>query len=411
MNKTFYLKIKFLSLVSLLFTSAIILAASGPGDRAYWVKTMITIADPVLSSLSNNTLRKHMPVETTTEGSSRGREKVSHLEALGRTVCGIAPWLELDSEAGKEGQLREKYLQMTLAAIKNAVDSTSPDFLGFTVDRQNLVDAAFLAEGFLRAPKKLWGGLDQQTQELIIQSMKATRIFKPIESNWLLFSATIEAFLYKFTGSCNFAVIDYALTRFDEWYKGDAWYGDGKAFHFDYYNSLVIHPMLYDVLCHIRSYSPEYQKKFELISLRLSRHADQLERLISPEGTYPVIGRSLAYRFGVFHALSQSALLKILPKHSSPAQVRSALTAVIKRQITKQGTFDKNGFLLLGFAGHQPELAETYISTGSLYLCTAVFLPLGLSATDEFWQGKPADWTSKKAWDGKRVQIDHAIKN
>jgi len=411
MNKTFFLNIRLLSLVSMIMLSAIVLLASGRDDRAYWVKTMITIADPVLINMSNQTLKKNMPVETTKEGSSRGREKVSHLEALGRTVCCIAPWLELVTEPGKEGQLREKYLQLTLSSIKNAVDSTSADFIGFTVDRQNLVDAAFLAEGFLRAPEKLWGGLNKQTQELIIKSMKATSIFNPNESNWLLFSATIEAFLYKFTGTCNFEVIDYALKRFDEWYKGDAWYGDGKAFHFDYYNSLVIHPMLYDVLCQIRTLTPEYQQKFELVSIRLSRHADQLERLISPEATYPLIGRSLAYRFGVFHALSQSALLKLLPEHTSPAQVRSALTAVIKRQISRKGTFDKKGFLTLGFAGHQTGLAETYISTGSLYLCTAVFLPLGLPATDTFWQGETTPWTSKKAWKGKQVEIDHAIKN
>jgi len=371
---------------------------------------MIKIVDPVLSNLSNSTLILNMPVETTTEGSSRGREKVSHLEALGRTVCGIAPWLELGSDGSNEGKLREKYIQLTLAGLKNAVDSTSPDFLSFTVDRQALVDAAFLAEGFLRAPNQLWKRLDQKTQSLLIQSFKATRQFKPLESNWLLFSATIEAFLYQFTGTCNFETIDYALERFELWYKGDGWYGDGAKFHFDYYNSLVIHPMMYDVLDVIKDVSPQYTALYHLQSERLKRHADQLERMISPEGTYPAIGRSLVYRFGAFHALSQAALLKVLPEHTNPAQVRSALTAVIKRQINQKGTFDKNGWLTLGFVGHQPNLAESYISTGSLYLCTAVFLPLGLPANDEFWVGKSEAWTNKKAWQGSQIKIDKALK-
>jgi hypothetical protein len=379
-------------------------------ERNFWIQSMIQIADPVLTNLSNNTLRASMPVETTSEGSSRGREKVSHLEALGRTVCGIAPWLELNADKSKEGRLREKYLQITLKALKNAVDSTSPDFMGFTVDRQNLVDAAFLAQGFLRAPAKLWCGLDKQTQELMIRSMLSTRQFKPLESNWLLFSATIEAFLYRFTGTCNFETIDYALKRFAEWYKGDSWYGDGAAFHFDYYNSLVIHPMLYDVLNAVKTASPEYQKWFDVQTVRLTRHADQLERMISPEGTYPAIGRSLVYRFGAFHALSQAALLNKLPEHLRPAQARSALTAVIQKQIAQKGTFDKKGWLTLGFAGHQPNLAESYISTGSLYLCSAVFLPLGLPATDEFWTTKPEAWTNKKAWKGEKVTIDKALK-
>ena len=42
--------------------------------------------------------------------------------------------------------------------------------------------------------------------------------------------------------------VDYALRQHEQWYKGDGAYGDGPAFHWDYYNSFVIHPMLLDVL-------------------------------------------------------------------------------------------------------------------------------------------------------------------
>ena len=40
--------------------------------------------------------------------------------------------------------------------------------------------------------------------------------------------------------------------------------------------------------------------------------------------------------------------------------------------------FDKDGWLVLGFNGHQPECADGYTSTGSLYMATLSFLPLGL---------------------------------
>ena len=46
-----------------------------------------------------------------------------------------------------------------------------------------------------------------------------------------------------------------------------------------------------------------------------------------------------------------------------------------------KGNFDEHGWLTLGFAGHQPQIAERYISTGSLYLCSTVFTALGLPAT------------------------------
>jgi hypothetical protein len=169
--------------------------------------------------------------------------------------------------------------------------------------------------------------------------------------------------------------------------------------------------MLLDILTVLKSKNLTDSTVFDTEKKRSIRHAEQLERLISPEGTFPAFGRSLAYRFGIFHNLSQVSLLKLLPKDVKPAQVRCALSAVIKRQVKQPGTFDKNGWLTLGFCGHQPNLAESYISTGSLYLCTAVFLPLGLPAEDEFWSGEPADWTNKKAWSGKPVKADHAIKN
>ena len=137
---------------------------------------------------------------------------------------------------------------------------------------------------------------------------------------------------------------------------------------------------------------------YDLEVERYARYAEQQERLISPEGTFPIVGRSLAYRFGAFHALSDVAYRKLLPDRVKPAQVRSALSAIINRQINAPGTFNPEGWLRVGFAGYQPHIGETYISTGSLYLCTAVFIALGLPDSDEFWSSPSADWTCKKGW-------------
>ena len=63
----------------------------------------------------------------------------------------------------------------------------------------------------------------------------------------------------------------------------------------------------------------------------------------------------------------------------------------------------------MGLAGHQPHLGESYISTGSLYLCAAVFLPLGLNAADPFWSKPSEDWTARLIWRGEDAPADHAI--
>jgi hypothetical protein len=110
-----------------------------------------------------------------------------------------------------------------------------------------------------------------------------------------------------------------------------------------------------------------------------------------------------------FHILSQLALNHQLPDSISPGQVRSALTAVIQKTMDPSSTFDKNGWLRIGLCRHQPDLAENYISTGSLYLCSTVLLPLGLPASDKFWTEPSKDWMSRKIWSGGLLDPDQAI--
>lgn len=379
---------------------------SGKQERELWIKTMIRIAHPVVNNLAEGTLKKNMPYESLAGNTQR----FSYLEAVGRTVCGIAPWLELGPDNTPEGQLREKYIKLVVKGLKNAVNPDSPDYLIFGVPSQPLVDAAFLAEGLLRAPKQLWGNLDKQTQERMIAELKSSRVIKPNESNWLLFASTVEAALLEFTGECDMNRLNYGVRKFrDLWYKGDALYGDGESFHMDYYNSFVIHPMLTDVLVVMKKHNIEGCDFLQTQTKRLSRYAEQLERFISPEGTYPVVGRSIVYRTGVFHSLAQASLMHLLPESVKPEQVRCALTQVIRNQFKSADNFDANGWLKIGFAGKQIKMSESYINTGSLYLCTTGFLSLGLPASDPFWSNPYAEWTSKKAWSGKEVKADHSL--
>ena len=57
---------------------------------------------------------------------------------------------------------------------------------------------------------------------------------------------------------------------------------------------------------------------------RARRYGAILERLVAPDGSFPAIGRSIAYRCGAFHLLAQLALRHELPEGLSPAQARGA---------------------------------------------------------------------------------------
>ena len=384
---------------------------TGMDNRRLWIQEMTRIARPVLENLAAGTLKQNMPFESLSEEPLR--REVSYLEAVGRTICGIAPWLELGPDKTEEGQLRAEYIDLVVKGLKNAVNPKSPDHLMFdNRHTQPLVDAAFLAEGILRAPTQIWGKLDKQTRKWLIEEWKTSRSIKPYESNWLLFASIVEAALLEFTGEYDAERLNYGVRKFrEDWYKGDGWYGDGNAFHLDFYNSLVIHPMLTEVLRIMKKHNLAGSDFLPTQEKRHGRLAASLERMISPEGSYPVTGRSITYRFGAFHALSDAALLHLLPQDLSPAAVRCALTAVIKRQLSQPRTFDSNGWLRIGYTGNQIHMAEEYINTGSIYLCMAAFLPLGLPAEDPFWQSPATDWTSLKAWNGVDVGADHAIGN
>jgi len=385
--------------------------ADGLEDRKRWVSLAERIARPVLSALSERRLKAAMPVEVGPGAKLADRRKYTHLEALGRLLTGLAPWLELPAEQTAEGKVRSELADLACRAIAAGTDPKSPDLLNFSDGGQPLVDSAFLAHALLRAPRHFWDVLDAGTKANVIAALKQTRAIKPGENNWLLFAAMVEAFLARAGEPLDQDRVEHSLQSHEKWYKGDGAYGDGAEFHWDYYNSFVIHPMLLDVLETLWPQRKEWDALRPTVLARSKRYAAILERFISPEGSFPPIGRSLAYRIGVFQLLGQLTLRHDLPAGVSPAQVRCGMTAVITRMMGAPGVFDQDGWLTIGFAGHQPFIGEPYISTGSAYLCSAGLLPLGLPPTDPFWQAPPEDWTAKRLWSGGEAPRDHALRD
>ncbi len=374
--------------------------------RLLWLEAMWKIAGPVLESAARSALKQELPVPF-----HQDRAPYAPLEAFGRTLCGVAPWLELEGLTGEEAARQQQWRAWAVEGLERAVDPASPGRMAFDLPGQTLVDAAFLSHALLRAPRQLVGKLVPKAKERLISALKATRATNPCRTNWLLFSAMVESAL-RLLGCTDFdrMRIDYAVRMFQLWYKGDGVYGDGEPFHADYYNSFVIHPMLLDILAANPDLEQDYPALYGLSLDRAARYGAILERLIGPDGSYPVVGRSITYRFGAFQLLSQLALQHRLGGEGpSPAQVRCGLTAVLRRVMAAPGLFDASGWLQPGVYGLQPNLAEGYINTGSLYLCCAFFLPLGLPDSDPFWAMPDEPWTAKRVWEGSIVPIDHSI--
>ncbi len=369
--------------------------------REYWLATMLKTADPVLTALAENRLKSTLPMDFHPD-----RTLYAPLEAFGRTLCGMAPWLDAKVPEG-EREVQRRYRALVQSCMASAVDPSAPDFMNFTEGYgQSLVDAAFLAHAVLRAPETLWRGLTEKTRRDLSAALRSTRKFTPYRSNWLFFSAMIEIALRRVGEAYDMAPVDRALDAFQGWYVGDGMYSDGDYFHMDYYNSFVIHPMMADILRELKG-EEKYAELYETELRRAKRYAGILERLIMPDGSYPLVGRSVTYRYGAFQLLAQAALQDFLPENVTPASVRCALTAVLRR-VGGTGIYDENGFLLPGVAGHQPNQAEGYIGIGSLYLCETVFLPLALPPAHPFWSAPDEPWTQKRLWSCENAPLDRA---
>jgi hypothetical protein len=411
------MKNKFFIILVFTFCVTGVLKAQTDSNRAYWTDMAYKIAAPVLSNMSEGELKKNMLVEVSPTWDGRSKD-VTYMETFGRLMAGLSPWLSLPDDDTPEGKQRKQLREWALKSYAHAVNPDSPDCLLWRNEGQPLVDAAYIANSFLRAPKQLWEPLDTLTKQRYIAEFQQLRRIDPPYTNWLLFSAIIETFLLSVDAPYDMYRIHSAIRKIEEWYVGDGWYSDGEHFAFDYYNSYVIQTMYVETLRVLADKKMRLRDKsladvadnLKKAEKRMQRYGIILERLISPEGTFPVFGRSMTYRLGVFQPLALLALNEQLPEELSQGQVRSALTCVMKRMFSVEGNFNEKGFLQLGFVGHQPDLADWYTNNGSLYLTSLVFLPLGLSANHSFWTSEAQDWTSKKAWSGKSFPKDHAIK-
>ena len=388
-------------------------------DREYWCEQAYKMAQPVLENMAKGELQKNMQTEFSPSFDNRNR-KVVYMETFGRLMAGIAPWLALPDSAFGSSAAEQKELaqvrqlrEWALASYKNSVDPESPDYLCWGVAGQNLVDAAYIAESFIRAYDALWVPLDKVTKERYIKEFKKLRSIEPPYTNWFLFSSTIESFIAKTAGLREYDDFRVMMTirKVEEWYVGDGWYADGPVFAFDYYSSYVFHAMYLETLQNMidarANTRLEYRKYYDRALKRAQKFSIILERFISPEGTFPVIGRSTPYRMAAMQPLALMAWYQKLPRELSNGQVRAALTQVMHRMYDQQQNYNEGGFLTIGFCGHQPETADWYTNNGSLYMTSLSLMPLGLPANHDFWTCKAEPWTQVKAWGGQPFPKDH----
>lgn len=150
-------------------------------QREQWLHHLSQLATPVLEALAERRLRATIPMWA---HHLEKRQPFAYLEALGRLLAGIAPWLERGEAEDTERSRCSHWRSLTIAALDAATDPASPDYMTFLPDHghQPLVDAAFLAQGLLRAPS-VWASLEPRVQQQIVRALRETRAIQPVFCN------------------------------------------------------------------------------------------------------------------------------------------------------------------------------------------------------------------------------------
>ena len=182
-----------------MFVTAACPAQTGADDRAFAVQTLTRIAEPVLSALAGGKLKATLP----THDWEKNRTNFAPLEAFGRSLAGIAPWLELGPDDSAEGKVRAHFIDLTAQSARQCHRSAFAGFSEFQPRRPAAGGHGLSRAGpVARAAISFGAGWMPNQRSNLVAALKSSRVLKPGENNWLLFSATIEAALWQFTGEC-----------------------------------------------------------------------------------------------------------------------------------------------------------------------------------------------------------------
>jgi len=362
-------------------------------NRRLWLDNLLYMIEPPLSCTSQflfDDFKLDIPP-------CMGRHpKMGYLESFARIFAGASPWLALNNITDAyEKSKQEIIATYVYRCFTNAIPYFDSAWNLFTYE-QSIVECAYLCYGFLLSKNKLWARLPIETQQILIKIFRRVRLLiQPyhLNTNWYLFHGIIETFFKEIDVMYDKNFIRTMILTVDSWYCGDGVYSDGtRGVKMDYYNSYVIQPFYIEILKVFKS------SLTTTVNKRALRYCEFLERLISHDGSFPPLGRSITYRFAAFHLLSYCIFNSSISTSHTYSALRNALTKVLINILNKD-IYNTGGFLTLGFSAQQNNIADSYSNTGSCYIAATGFLVLGLPSTHEFWScDKNSMFTQEACW-------------
>ena len=193
-----------------------------------------------------------------------GRDKrVSYMEAFGRLMAGISPWLSLSDDNTPEGKQRSQLHKWALQSYKKRCKSRKPRLSFMGRSYPNISGRRLYCRKLSPCSSSNLGTTGQNNPTTLYRALQKLRTIRPAYNNWLLFRAMTEAFLLFIDEEADHFALTVAMNKLNEWYLSDGWYSDGPEFVLDYYNSYVMHPMFVEILeiCQARGFPTPHQSQ------------------------------------------------------------------------------------------------------------------------------------------------------
>ncbi|MBM7469262.1 hypothetical protein JOD62_001810 [Microbacterium keratanolyticum] len=263
-------------------------------------------------------------------------------------------------------------------------------WLPLTDHSQPTVEASVVAIGLHVARAELWEPLDEATKIGICEWFDGAAGTWCADNNHVLLGATLAAFTTSVGFGDRRALIENALDRMEDWYRGDGWYTDGDGRRFDYYNAYAFHWYPFFIARMLGSRLDDRRAEYRG---RLAAFLDGYQHLFSPSGAPILMGRSLIYRWGITAPfwMARWEGVESLP----PSRMRRIASGTL-RYFADQGVLD-DGALSLGWRRNASrDIVQSYSGSGSPYWSSKGFLGLLLPADDAVWTDVEAPMVSEE---------------
>lgn len=331
--------------------------------------------------------RPGSPARPDLPGCSPARE-VCGLEGFARMSVAWGAWLgQTSNPAVVVARDREvDILGLVVRGLLDGTDANSPWFWGPIRDRdQRIVEAAELATG-------LWLGRDRIVPALGPSGL--TRVLDWLErvdgralypDNWVLFPALTASVRRGLGRAVPDAAIDTGIDEMLAWYVGDGWYRDGDGNAFDQYTGWAIH---WHLLLWSRIDGDRRPRIRALVERRARTYLRSIVPLFAADGSRPLQGRSLGYRFAAAAPFALGALLGL--DAVPPGLARRIASGTIARHLADGAIDPTTGWFVRGVGGERPDVCERYMSAGASAWSAHALVALGLPGNAPFWTADEA---------------------